>query len=158
MFDVEPKSRSLEETKELLKEQIKTYFNEGTFNAIEKALRGLYADTKISNWYEYDGEPYHFKIELDSSKNGVNFDELTKVDEIANTYKNVRSVFDGASIKVGINTNINAASFTSISEDIVIYPAQIKNISTNNNYFIGSYTKLAEIISTQTINLKGELE
>ncbi|AQW80795.1 phage tail protein [Campylobacter pinnipediorum] len=157
-FDVDIDGLLPDEARELIQNAFEIHLYSGTFYSLDKALKASYAGTKLIEWYKYDGEPYHFKLEIDTGKSGVNFDELAKVDKIANAYKNVRSVYDGATIKVGISTNINTASFTSTHENITIHPTSIKNISTKDNYFIGAYAKLAEIINIQIINLKGELE
>lgn len=157
MFDVEPKSRSIEETKELLKEPIKTYFNEGTFEALDKALKDLYSNTKVKEWFSYEGEPYHFKLELDASKNGISLDTLKKSDEIVQAYKNVRSVYDGATIKLTSTIDAYAGGVNFIGEQMTIYPYQTQNLSISAKEHIGGYVKLAEIITPQTLNLKGEL-
>lgn len=47
MFDIEPKSRDLEETKTLLVEPLKTYFDEGTSAAVRKAVKAIDGDALV---------------------------------------------------------------------------------------------------------------
>ncbi|AQW85488.1 phage P2 family tail protein [Campylobacter pinnipediorum subsp. caledonicus] len=157
-FDVDIDGLSVDEARKMVANAFEIHLYSGTFYGLAKALKASYAGAKPLEWFEYDGEPFHFKLEIDTGNKGVKFNELQKVDEVANTYKNVRSVFDGATIKLGINTNLNTGCLVSTAEEIKIYPTSIKNISTKDNYFIGAYAKLAEIINIQIINLKGELE
>ena len=48
-FDTEPKSLSIEETKELLKAPLKTYFFEGTSESLETGLKAYYSGASKSS-------------------------------------------------------------------------------------------------------------
>ena len=153
-FDIEPKSTSLDETKELLKEPIKTYFDEGTFTALAKALKSLYSDTTLKEWHEYGGEPYHFKLEFEASNKGIDFTTLNKSDKTIEVYKNVRSVYDGASIKLKTTTKTKVASVALSGESVSVYPYQIKNIAINSSFYHALAIKTAEIIKLN-LDLRG---
>ena len=85
-FDTEPKSLSIEETKELLKAPLKTYFFEGTSESLETGLKAYYSGASTKQWSEYDGEPYHFKLILDASK-GLSKEQVARTDKLIKTYK-----------------------------------------------------------------------
>lgn len=148
-FDIEPKSTSLDETKELLKEPIKTYFDEGTFIALAKALKSLYSDTALKEWHEYGGEPYHFKLEFEASDKGINSDTLTKSDKIVNAYKNVRSVYDGASIALASVAQIKAASASLSGESVSVYPLQIENLQIRSKKYCALTFKFDETMEVK---------
>jgi len=153
-FDIEPKSTSLDETKELLKEPIKTYFDEGTFATLAKALKSLYSDTTLKEWHEYGGEPYHFKLEFEASGKGIDFTTLNKSDKTIEVYKNVRSVYDGASIKLKTAAKTKVASVSLSGESVSVYPYQIKNITMNSSFYHALVIKTAEIIKLN-LDLRG---
>nr|DAR26798.1 MAG TPA: tail protein [Caudoviricetes sp.] len=145
-FDTEPKSLSIEETKELLKAPLKTYFFEGTSESLEAGLKAYYSGASTKQWSEYGGEPYHFKLILDASK-GLSKEQAAKTDKLIKTYKNVRSVYDGANIKVGIKADVKAYSYTFSGENVSVYPYVVSNINEHAYFKAGATTQINEIIS-----------
>ena len=146
-FDVDIDGLNEDEARELIKNAFEIHYYSGTFYSLNKALSALYADTKVKEWFEYSGLPYHFKLELDASKNGVNPQTLKRSDEIINTYKNVRSVYDGASIKATASINLKAYSCTFSGESISVDPYVISNINQRASFKAGATTQINEIIS-----------
>ena len=146
-FDVDIDGLSENEARELIKNAYEIHYYSGTFYSLNKALSALYADAKVKEWFDYAGLPYHFKLELDASKNGVSPQTLKRSDEIINTYKNVRSVYDGANIKVGIKADVKAYSYTFSGESISVDPYVISNISQRASFKVGATTQINEIIS-----------
>lgn len=104
-FDIEPASQSLEETKGLLDEPLKTYFFEGTFFSLEKALNSFYKGIVLKEWQDYGGEPYHFKLELEPDERGVSKESFRKLDELVENYKNVRSTLGGIEISLRVEVD-----------------------------------------------------
>ena len=146
-FDVDIDGLSQSEDRELIKNAFEIHYYSGTFYSLNKALSALYADAKVKEWFDYSGLPYHFKLELDASKNGVSPQTLKRSDEIINTYKNVRSVYDGASIKATASINLKAYSYTFSGENISVDPYVVSNISQRASFKIGATTQINEIIS-----------
>lgn len=146
-FDVDIDGLSQSEARELIKNAFEIHYYSGTFYSLNKALSALYADAKVKEWFDYSGLPYHFKLELDASKNGVSPQTLKRSDEIINTYKNVRSVYDGASIKATASINLKAYSYTFSGENISVDPYVVSNISQRASFKIGATTQINEIIS-----------
>ena len=109
----------------------------------------------MKEWFDYTGLPYHFKLELDASKNGVSLQTLKRSDEIINTYKNVRSVYDGASIKATASINLKAYSYTFSGENMSITPYVVSNISERAKFKVGATTQVNEIISIP-VNLNAQ--
>ncbi|MDL0089905.1 phage tail protein [Campylobacter gastrosuis] len=147
MYDIEPKSRNLDETKELLKEPFKVYFNEATFNALDTALKDFYTTSNVKEWYEYGGAPYHFKLELEASKIGITQENLKKTDEIVNTYKNVRSVYEGVSIKIATKANTTAGGYLMQGETISVMPYVLRELETKTGFYHANTFKTHEIIN-----------
>ena len=145
-FDTEPKSLSIEETKELLKTPLKTYFFEGTSESLETGLKAYYSGASTKQWIAYGGEPYHFKLILDASK-GLSKEQVAKTDKLIKTYKNVRSVYDGANIKVGIKADVKAYSYAISGENVSVYPYVVSNINEHAHFKFGATTQINEIIS-----------
>lgn len=58
----EPLYLSENEKKNLIRESIAWHRIKGTPAAVEKIAHDAFRDAEVIEWFEYDGEPYHFKI------------------------------------------------------------------------------------------------
>ena len=76
----------------LVKESIRVHKTKGTAWAVENVVKSILGDSNIEEWYEYEGEPYHFRIIC--NKNTVGNISGIKVIEAINSVKNVRSHLD----------------------------------------------------------------
>jgi len=87
------------EQRELIKESIKIHKIKGTKAAVKNVLQALNLNGTIQEWFEYEGDPYHFRILItlnDRAYDAGTFDLLKKmIDE----YKNVRSVLEEINIE-----------------------------------------------------------
>lgn len=146
-FDIDIDGLSQSEARELIKNAFEIHYYSGTFYSLNKALKALYSDVRVREWFEYKGEPYHFKLELDASKNGLSPQILKRSDELINKYKNVRSVYDGASIKATASINLKAYSYTFSGESISVDPYVVSNIDERAHFKFGATTQINEIIS-----------
>lgn len=78
--------------KALVKQSIKIHQKKGTPQAVQDLLKTAFpSETRLSEWFEYGGKPYHFKITT-SATNNVNMSKLLKA---LKTVKNERSYLDG---------------------------------------------------------------
>jgi P2-related tail formation protein len=63
----------------------------GTKAAVECAVSAIYKDTKVSEWFEYGGPPYHFKLLIDATYEDVDPVKHQRVLDRVEYYKNLRS-------------------------------------------------------------------
>lgn len=85
---------SEEEKRKTLLQSMNVYRALGTKSAVQTAISAIYQDTVVSEWWEYGGEPYHFRILLDSTYENVDAEKHKRVLEKVEFYKNLRSVLD----------------------------------------------------------------
>ena len=64
----------------------------GTKDTIIRALRDVFCNTEISEWFEYGGKPYHFKVTFDTSDGRS--PDYTEAERLVDIFKNERSVCD----------------------------------------------------------------
>lgn len=95
---------TLEEKRKTIRECIDVHRYKGTKFAVETALKGVYDNVKVSEWFEYGGEPFHFKVTIYDSSNDV--EKRSRVLERIKYYKNLRSVLDDVVFMVGTNVEI----------------------------------------------------
>lgn len=113
-------AQSEEEKRELIKNSIELHKYKGTKYALEKVLEILNLNGKITEWFDYGGEPYYFKVVLNLTSKG--FEQTTEKDllELIEETKNVRSVMEALEVNLVTiaRQKIRAAMIT--SEEVVI--------------------------------------
>jgi len=82
---------SLAEKRRTLKDSWRVHKTLGTKAAVEAAISAIYPNTKVQEWFEYGGEPYHFKILLDLTGTQWSDDRPRKILERSEHYKSLRS-------------------------------------------------------------------
>lgn len=89
----------LKTKRNLVKSTMLTYQKIGTTNIIKEYLNTLNEETDVAEWYDYDGQPYNFKIFLDISENReVDEKLLTDIKNKIEKIKNVRSSLEAIEI------------------------------------------------------------
>lgn len=86
---------TLEQKRQTLKDSWRVHRMLGTPAAVELAISAIYPDTTVSEWFEYDGKPYHFRLNIDATYETVDQAKHQRVLERVEFYKNLRSVLDG---------------------------------------------------------------
>lgn len=89
----------LKTKRNLVKSTMLTYQKIGTTNIIKEYLNTLNEETDVAEWYDYDGQPYNFKIFLNiSEKREVDEKLLTDIKNKIEKIKNVRSSLEAIEI------------------------------------------------------------
>lgn len=89
----------LKTKRNLVKSTMLTYQKIGTTNIIKEYLNTLNEETDVAEWYDYDGQPYNFKIFLNISENReVNEKLLNDIKNKIEKIKNVRSSLEAIEI------------------------------------------------------------
>lgn len=85
---------SLEEKRRTLKTSWKVHKTLGTKAAVETALSAVYAGAKVEEWFEYGGEPYHFRVHVKVGDSEYVQSKHKRVLARIEWYKNLRSHMD----------------------------------------------------------------
>lgn len=85
---------TIEEKRETLKNSWYVHLHLGTKKAVERALSAIYANTRVLEWFDYDGKPYHFKLIIPVDPNSLDPTKHSTVLSLVDYYKNLRSVLD----------------------------------------------------------------
>ncbi len=86
---------TLEEKRRTLKDSWRVHKMLGTKAAVETAIRAIYPRTTVQEWFEYGGEPYHFRLNINVSNETIASEKQRRVLERVNFYKSLRSHNDG---------------------------------------------------------------
>lgn len=78
--------------RQLVKNAIKVHKYRGTPYAIEQVVQDCFGDGFVEEWFDYGGEPYHFRVV--TSNPAVTGEQATQFAQAVETVKNIRSVLD----------------------------------------------------------------
>ncbi len=85
---------SLEQKRQVLKSSWYVHRTLGTKAGVASAICSIYPDTQVLEWWEYEGQPYHFRLRINSTYADVSPALHRRVLEKVNYYKPLRSVLD----------------------------------------------------------------
>ena len=85
---------SLEEKRQTLRDSWHVHRTRGTKAAVDTALSAIYPNTKVIEWWEYDGLPYHFRLSINVSSDETSSLKHQRVMARLELYKNLRSQLD----------------------------------------------------------------
>ena len=82
----------------LIKNTLNWYMNTGTAAAVAELVESVFGNGEVEEWFDYDGEPYHFRIR---TANINSTDEMVQqITALVGTMKNVRSHLDEVLVEV----------------------------------------------------------
>ncbi|WP_051754565.1 phage tail protein I [Thermodesulfobacterium commune] len=85
-------AQTVQEKRNLIKHAIELHRYKGTPYAVKKVFQALNLEAELSEWFDYNGDPYKFKVLV---KNIIqDEDTYLRLIELINEYKNVRSWLD----------------------------------------------------------------
>lgn len=86
---------TLPEKRRTLKDSWKVHKLLGTKTAVELGLRAIYPHTKVLRWWEYGGEPYHYRLDIDITNDSINSEKQRRVLQLLEFYRSLRDQNDG---------------------------------------------------------------
>lgn len=147
-FGVEIEGLNEKEARNILQNAFSIHFFAGTKYTLKTALESIFSATKITEWFEYGGEPYHFRVDVDANS-GVNDDIYKKIDAAIKKYKNIRSVLEAIRVFLSTEGDMYFASIATAGEALTLYPYFPTDINMNASVFFLATTHIVE-----TINIK----
>lgn len=92
----EPLFLSDEQKRSLIRNSIAWHRIKGTPAAVEEVVNRMFDNARVVEWFDYGGEPYHFKLETNEFR--AEPEEIATLLRMINVAKNVRSVLDDITI------------------------------------------------------------
>lgn len=97
-----------EEREKMIYQSIAWHRRKGTPSAVEDMVTAIYATAEVDEWYQYDGEPYHFRVNVYGDA-VTDADKLIKLQNSVHAVKNARSFFDGFNFINASNNTVSVA-------------------------------------------------
>ncbi|MCX4326461.1 MAG: phage tail protein I [Lachnospiraceae bacterium] len=122
----------LETKKAIIKDSIKVHQKLGTKYAVETSLSNIFKDVKVSEWFEYGGKPYYFRIDIDTGGNELAGNAYAIILSKVRFCKNLRSHCDGIYISLNGGTAIVAVTAAEcIGTTLKVKAKTINKLKTN---------------------------
>lgn len=129
-------SLPLDKRRALVKNSIRWHMRKGTAGVVQEVVQTVFDSGVVNEWFEYGGQPYHFKVDLLSAPE-ITPENIDLIVKCINTVKNVRSWLDG----LGFRRNCTGITHYGIAlhmhKKYSIGPAQIRDASANGGFFVG---------------------
>lgn len=135
-------SKDENEKRLLIKNSIELHKYKGTKYALNKVLETLNLEGKIVEWFEYSGDPYCFKAEIDLLTRGLSKSIYQDLVDLINEYKNERSHLESFRIYLKATSDVPKISgIAQFGKVIMAEPYYEKEKTTPEltNYISGAY-------------------
>ena len=150
LFDVDIRALSETETREILSRAITLKKYIGSVYYLEQMLNIFDKEVSVKEWFSYAGQPYYFKVEVQSSNKSIDAKFYEDLEKQILKYKNVRSVLDVIVINLKTNLKEKYAMATLTGEDIQVLPYTVRNLNFSQKEIYATAIKISECI---TLNL-----
>ena len=130
-------SMSIETKRQLVRESIAWHRIKGTKAAVEKMAQTVFKGGVVTEWFEYGGEPYHFRIDVLNAPN-MTEENRGRLLAVVNASKNTRSWLDELRFRREAQNDMYYASAPTIHTTYEIRPAEITDATAEARQYIGA--------------------
>jgi P2-related tail formation protein len=138
--DLEPSVK-----RKLILNSIYWYTKLGTRQAMEEMLNTFFdgEESKIIEWYEYGGEPYHFNIKTTAS---ISDDDFSELRDMVDRVKNARSRLDSieTASRATLNPYIASQIFTRTKNPAITEGFRLQDVTKENVYYSSDCKTVAQ--------------
>lgn len=142
---------TLDEKRAIIDFSIHLHRKKGTLFAVKEVLKRLNIDVKFYEWFEYEGLPYHFKIDVDFISRPAGKEELRLIEEFIEIYKNEKSVLELISVKLRSNLKEKVAATTVTGENIQVVPMVSRNLFTDTKEKLALVSLMSEYLEIKPL-------
>jgi phage tail P2-like protein len=129
--------QSLDVKRRMIRDCVRIHKTLGTKAAVETALRAVFPQVEVAEWFEYGGNPYSFRLRIDTTGGDMSDEDKKKLMRQMAYYKNVRSHLDGITQVTLISSEIffGTTSYGSLRQK---FPLEIDGGAIDAYKYIGT--------------------
>ena len=140
----------IEIKRNIVKSSLKVHKKMGTKYAVENALKALYPESGVEEWFEYGGRPYTFRIKIKVGSWGIPENTAVKMIRDICFYKNLRSHCEYIYFILNApKARIRAAPYLAVSGLMKIKAQPETNLQSSVKEVAGAGITAAEIIKVK---------
>ena len=136
------------EKRELIKQAIELHKYKGTICAVRRVLEILSLPGTISEWFEYGGKAYFFKVDIELVDKGMDENLFNNLVELIHEYKNTRSKLEALIVWIINQSAIPVIGCALYGGELTsVLPFQIREVQQNTSIYYGTGQWSLEITS-----------
>ena len=136
------------EKRELIKQAIELHKYKGTIWAVWRVLEILSLPGTISEWFEYGGKAYFFKVDIELVDKGMDENLFNNLVELIHEYKNTRSKLEALIVWIINQSAIPVIGCALYGGELTsVLPFQIREVQQNTSIYYGTGQWSLEITS-----------
>ncbi|WP_044691065.1 phage tail protein I [Escherichia coli] len=136
------------EKRELIKQAIELHKYKGTIWAVRRVLEILSLPGTISEWFEYGGKAYFFKVDIELVDKGMDENLFNNLVELIHKYKNTRSKLEALIVWIINQSAIPVIGCALYGGELTsVLPFQIREVQQNTSIYYGTGQWSLEITS-----------
>ncbi|APV88228.1 phage tail protein I [Salmonella enterica] len=140
-------ARDERQKRDLIKQAIELHRYRGTPWAVRQVLKILALDGDISEWFEYGGDPYFFRMDVTLETRGLTEDEFNALIVLIHEYKNVRSTLEMLTIWLINQSQIPViASAIQGGEIATVLPLIVESVGQSSAVYLATGCLSAEMV------------
>ncbi|EAA5989678.1 phage tail protein I [Salmonella enterica subsp. enterica serovar Derby] len=137
-----------QEKRELIKQAIELHKYKGTPWAVRRVLEILSLPGTISEWFEYGGKAYFFKVEIELINQGMDENLFNNLVDLIHEYKNVRSKLEALIVWIINQSAIPVIGSVLYGGEITtVLPFQVLEVQQTKPIYFGTGQWSLEITS-----------
>ena len=142
-------SMSLQEKRSLVKNSIRWHMRKGTPAAVEEMVATVFESADTEEWFDYGGEPYHFRVTgIGASIPDVAI--INKLVDAINQSKNTRSWLEYIRFIRSVDGFINFNNATMNEKEITVNSDISEQVYMSKSIFVGG-----TVITELEVNVNG---
>ena len=111
-------SLPLETKRKLVQSAILTHKQRGTVAAVERVVTDIFGDGYVEEWFQYGGEPYHFRVHTSNVSAGDQ--EAAYFESVVGSTQNVRSYLESVIVESVTQMALSVGGYLHIADTIYI--------------------------------------
>lgn len=131
----------LDKRRSLVKNSVRWHMRKGTKGVVQELVQTVFDSGIVKEWFGYEGEPYHFRVDLLSAPE-ITPENIDLIVKVVNTVKNVRSWLDGLGFRRETTGVTYYGVAVSLHKKYSIGPAQVRDTNAEGGFFIGGISQL----------------
>lgn len=102
----------------LIQSAILTHKQRGTVAAVERVVTDIFGDGYVEEWFQYGGEPYHFRVHTSNVSAGDQ--EAAYFESVVGSTQNVRSYLESVIVESVTQMALSVGGYLHIADTIYI--------------------------------------
>jgi phage tail P2-like protein len=145
-------TRNDTEKRDLIKRAIEVHRYKGTKYALTKIFDMFGIEGQIQEWFETGGEPFTFSVDINFVSKGLDYNLISKLEDLIKEYKNVRSHLSMMNISMSTSPKtVEIKSAVITGENVIVFPKPANLIWDEFNWDERNWSTKRETLSSTKV-------